>query len=221
MVDAYKADEFWGKYDVQAYTGVPTVTVEAASRQYGRSNPKFTYTVSGAPVTGEPELTSAAELTTPVGDYVIEAATGTVISRGVKFVNGTLTIVKAPVTVTAQSYTRAYGEENPTFEAKYSTLRNREKIDEVLTAQPVFECDATAQSYAGEYEIRVSGCEADNYEFTYVSGKLTIQGGPDAIRDIDNGKSSDDNMYDIAGRKVNRTQNGVYIRNGKKVAKTR
>lgn len=221
MVDAYKADEFWGKYDVQAYTGVPTVTVETASRQYGRSNPKFTYKVSGAPVTGEPELTCAVELTTPVGDYDIEASTGTVISRGVQFVNGTLTIVKAPVTVTAQSYTRAYGEENPTFEAKYSSLRNREKIDEVLTAQPVFECDATAQSYAGEYEIRVSGCEADNYEFTYVSGKLTIQGGPDAIRDIDNGKSSDDNMYDIAGRKVNRTQNGVYIRNGKKVAKTR
>ena len=216
LVDAYSADAFWGKFDVQPYTGVPTVTIGDASRQYGRANPKFTYTISGAPVTGEPVLTSEAELTSPIGNYDIVAAPGSVVSLGVQYIKGTLTVERAPVTVTAQSYTRNYGEENPTFEVKYSTLRNHEKIDEVLTAQPVIECDATSESYAGVYEIRVSGCEADNYEFTYVSGKLTIQGGPDGINGIVSGKNNSD-IYDLAGRKVKAPQRGIYVRGNQKV----
>lgn len=218
LVDAYKADEFWGKFDIEEYTGVPTVTAQPSSRQYGRANGTFTYAVTGAPVTGEPALTCDAELTSPVGDYPIQVAAGSIVSLGVQYVEGTLTVERAPVTVTALSYTREYGEENPVFEAKYSSLRNREKIDDVLKHEPIFECDATPESYAGVYEICVSGCEADNYEFTYVAGKLTIQGGPDAINGIASDKANAGAVYDLSGRKVNRTQNGIYIRNKKKVA---
>ena len=224
MVEAYKADAFWGQFTVEEYTGVPTVTAEPAARQYGRANPSFTYVVTGAPVTGEPSFSTDAVLTTPVGDYPIHVAAGTIVSLGLQLVDGTLTIERAPVTVTAQSYTREYGEENPVFEAKYSTLRNREKIEDVLTHEPVFECDATAESYAGVYEIRVSGCEADNYEFTYVAGKLTVQGGPDGIGGVKEEEklstvnSPQSAVYDLSGRKVTSPQRGIYVRGGKKVA---
>ncbi len=223
LVEAYRADAFWGKYNILEYTGTPTVTAEPASRQYGRANGSFTYVVSGAPITGEPALTTDAALTTPIGDYPIVVAPGTIVSHGLQLVDGTLTIQRAPVTVTAQSYTRAYGEPNPEFEVKYSVLRNREKIDDVLTAQPVIECDATPESYAGVYEIRVSGCQADNYEFTYVFGMLTIEGGPDAIRGIAGEQADEADTYDLAGRKVQRSTSTaqrptIVIRGGKKIA---
>ena len=223
LVEAYRADAFWGKYDIVEYTGTPVVTAEPSSRQYGRANGNFSYAVTGAPITGEPELSTEAVQTTPVGDYPIVVSIGTILSQGAQLVNGTLTVERAPITVTAQSYTRNYGEPNPEFEVKYSSLRNREKIDDVLTAQPVIECDATPESYAGVYEIRVSGCQADNYEFTYVFGKLTIQGGPDAIEGVKNDEMTNDELYDITGRKVERStlnskRSTIIIRGGKKIA---
>ncbi len=223
LVEAYRADAFWGKYNVVEYTGTPVVAAQPASREYGRANSAFEFSVAGAPISGEPELSTEAVLTTPVGDFPIVVGIGSIVTNGVQLQNGTLTIRRAPVTVTAQSYTRAYGEPNPEFEVKYSVLRNREKIEDVLTAQPVIECDATPESYAGDYEIRVSGCQADNYEFTYVDGKLTIEGGPDAIEGVKNGETTDNEAYDLAGRKLQRstrnTQNSrIIIRGGKKIA---
>lgn len=224
LVEAYKADAFWSAANVVPYTGVPTITGANAARQYGRTLSTYGYTVSGAPINGEPVLTTETDATTVVGDYDILVAPGTVTSHNVQLVNGTLTVERAPITVTALSYTRAYGEENPTFEVKYSTLRNREKIADVLLKEPVIECDATKESYAGVYEIRVSGAEAQNYEFTYVAGKLTIEGGPDGIEAVDS-KSVQADTYDLNGRKVSdrqadkrQLQRGIYIRDKHKIA---
>ena len=215
LVEAYQADEYWGKYTVLEFTGTPTVTAEPASRQYGRTNVRLAFTVTGAPINGEPELTTSIEATDPVGEYPITVAPGTVTSKGLVCIDGTLTVERAPVTVTAKSYTRELNEPNPEFEVTYSTLRNREKIEEVLTHEPIIECDATIDSPGGEYEIRVSGAEADNYEFTYVSGKLIIN-DPVGIQAT---KANDSNatIYDLGGRKVTTTQRGVYIRDKQKV----
>ena len=215
LVDAYKADAFWGGAEVQPYTGIPTITAEPVSRQYGRVNPKFTYVVTGAPISGEPLLTTEATAETGVGDYDITVANGTVKSFGLQCVKGTLTIERAPLTVTAQSYTRNKGEENPEFEVRYSSLRNREKIADVLLKEPVITCDATADSPGGTYEIRVSGAEAANYEFTYVNGTLTVL-DPVGINAARTDKAKAD-IYDLAGRKVTNASNGIYVRDGKKV----
>ena len=117
--------------------------------------------------------------------------------------------------MTAQSYTRNKGEENPEFEVRYSSLRNREKIADVLLKEPVITCDATADSPGGTYEIRVSGAEAANYEFTYVNGTLTVL-DPVGINAARTDKAKAD-IYDLAGRKVTNASNGIYVRDGKKV----
>jgi hypothetical protein len=191
------------------------------ARMYGRTNSKFTFTVTGAPVNGEPVITCEAVATTPVGDYPIVVEPGTITSAGLVCVNSTLTVERAPLTVTAKSYSRNVGEQNPDFEVTYSAFKNREKAEDVILTQPSFECDATPESPAGEYEIRVFGAEAQNYDFTYVSGILTVI-DPDGVRDLNlstlNAKPS--TLYDLSGRRVQQTpQRGVFIRDGKKVVK--
>ena len=44
----------------------------------------------------------------------------------------------------------------------------------MLTKSPVIATVATSANEPGEYDITVGGAEAQNYEISYVSGKLTI-----------------------------------------------
>ena len=150
------------------------VTVKSASRMYGDANPTFEYTVSGGALDGEPEITSEATASSPIGEYEIVAAKGTITNYNVTYVNGTLTITKAPLKITAKNYTIKQGEALPTFEVTYEGFRNDE-TEAVLTKLPVITTTATSASEPGEYEITASGAEAQNYKISYVKGKLTIE----------------------------------------------
>ena len=59
------------------------------------------------------------------------------------YVNGTLTITKAPLTVTANSYTIEQGDPVPTFEATYSGFKNGENVKLVM----VYQDDRCAAKY--------------------------------------------------------------------------
>ena len=224
LVEAYKADEHWAQYRICEYTGKPVVTAEDQSRNYGRPNPTFTYTVSGAPISGEPELNSEADSYSVVGTYAITPTAGTIITEGVEYQAGTLTVLPSPLSISVGSYTRNIGEPNPEFELTYRSFRNREKAD-VLLKQPIVECDATPESPAGEYEIRVYGAEAQNYDITYVNGILTVI-DPAGIAGISTSRKTVQDVYDLQGRKLGTTDQtgikaldtkGVYIIGDRKV----
>lgn len=85
-----------------------------------------------------------------------------------------MTINKRELSVTANNYTRAYGEENPEFELTYQGFVNNED-ESVLKAKPVATTSATSTSDVGEYSIIVGNGVADNYNFQYINGKLTIE----------------------------------------------
>ena len=158
------------------------------------------------------EITDA---TTPVGTYVIHTLPGTITSRGLICEEGEFSVTPAALTITAKSYTRKQGEENPEFEVTYKGFRNRETY-EVLTQQPVVSCDATSDSPAGEYAITVSGAAAQNYEITYVDGMLTVVAS-DAIAGIAVDAEGDGVAYDMQGRRVKSpTRKGVYVTSQKK-----
>src|SRR5262249_47809590 len=86
------------------------VTANDKSRVYGDPNPTFTASYSGfknndtfaTAVTGSPSLITTATATSPVGPYTITVAQGTLAATNYdfSFVNGTLTITKATLTVT-------------------------------------------------------------------------------------------------------------------------
>ena len=216
LVEAYKADEHWGAYRICEFTGKPVVTAEDHTRNYGRTNPTYTYTVSGAPIDGEPELICEADANSVVGPYAITPAQGTIVTEGVTFQPGTLTVAPSPLTISVGSYTRNIGEPNPEFEITYRSFRNREKADVLLTPA-VVECDATPDSPAGEYEIRVFGATAQNYEITFSNGTLTVI-DPAAIAGINADRKAAPEVYDLQGRKLSTANGkGVYIVGSRKV----
>ena len=214
---AYEADEFWGKYTIREFTGVPTVEADSLQRPYGKNNGKLTFTVTGAPVNGEPEIACETNAITPVGTYPITLSAGTITNRDLVLKNGECIVEPATLTVTAQSYTRQVGEPNPDFEFSYSGWKNRETADVLLSA-PTIECDATADSPSGTYEIRVVGGQALNYVFEYVNGTLTVL-DPVGVRDVKN-NSSNGKLYDLSGRPVRGGSNHktIVVNNGRKVA---
>ena len=209
QMEAYAANANWSKATITEYTGIPTVTAHSASRIYGRINPTFTYVISGAPVNGEPVLVTEADNYSPVGEYPIVVQAGTITNKGLVLIDSIFTINPSPATLTARNYTRNVGEENPEFLFNSSTLRNSEKINDVLLTQPTIECDATPDSPAGIYEIRIFGAEAQNYEFTYVNGKLTVI-DPTGVEGV-TADESNKPVYDLQGRRVTKPTRGLYI----------
>ena len=108
-----------------------------------------------------------------------------------------------------KSYSRMMGEANPEFEVTYSGFRNRETA-EVLTKLATATCEATPDSPAGDYDIVPSGAEAENYEFTYVPGVLTVQ-APVGVRDIKDDTAAPRDIYNIAGQRLTKPVRGVNI----------
>lgn len=214
MIAAYQADEVWNKYTILEYTGKPIVAVVDTTRAYGNSNPPFEYEVTGAPVNGHPTISTETDVKTPIGTYPLTIEIGTITTPDVQLVNGTLTVEKAPLVIKARSYTREFGEENPTFKLSYRSFKNNEK-ESILLVQPTIECDATPESPAGDYEIRVFGAEAANYDITYEYGVLTVK-APAGIGGVEDDTTQKD-YYDLSGRKVNKPTRGLYIKDQQKV----
>lgn len=72
-----------------------------------------------------------------------------------------------PITLTAKSYTRVYGEANPTF--GYDVEGGE------LSGAPQITCEATKESPVGIYPIVITKGSVSNENVTYVNGTLTIE----------------------------------------------
>jgi hypothetical protein len=110
-----------------------------------------------------------------VGSYPIKVEKGTVTNKNVTYVDGTLTITKAPLTVGVQNVTITEEDVIPTFTLTYSGFRNGDTENTAFTTKPVATTTAVALSKAGTYPITVSGGEAKNYALSYTQGTLTIK----------------------------------------------
>ncbi|GEM_PF-580255 len=199
-----------------------TIKAKNATRTYGEANPTFEYSSEGAELVGTPVITCEATETSPVGEYPIVVTKGSVTNSNDSYVNGTLTITKAPLKVSVGNYSRTKGEDNPEFTIDYDWFKNGDDVSVLLT-KPTAYTTATKDSEAGEYPIYISGGEAQNYELFYTDGVLTVI----ASTGIDSVVSSESKVFDvysIGGTKVrskistlDNLPKGVYIVNGKKL----
>ncbi|RFS21896.1 PKD domain-containing protein [Chitinophaga silvatica] len=161
-----------------------TVTAKDASKTYnamtynGGNGVDYTGFVTGETstiVTGTVTYGGNAQNAINSGTYTIIPAGLSAPNYNIQYVNGTLTVNKAPLIVTAVNDTKTYDGlayhdgNNITF----SGFVNNEPPG-VVTGVLTYGGTAQNAVNAGTYSITPSGLSAYNYSITYVDGTLTI-----------------------------------------------
>lgn len=157
-----------------------TAHVANTTKVYGDANPEFNITYSGFR-DGDSEvgfsvpasISIIVDNSSKVGKYDIVASGAVSDKYEISYIPGTLTITKAPLSISAGNYTKKQGDAMPVFKASYAGFKNGED-ESVLTKQPVFSCEANEASAPAEYAVTISGAEAENYDISYEQGRLTV-----------------------------------------------
>ena len=207
-------------YSYQYVTGAVTVDpaplaigVAPATRRYGDPDPAFTVTYDGlvngdqpsTVVTGTPAFTAnltrevngvttvyPSSPTSPAGSYRTRV-TGLHASSDytVTHTSGTMTVTRAPLTISVNPATRLYGQPDPTFALSYAGFANGEG-PEVLDGTVAYDVytkllvngvptviPSSLTSPRGTYDVRPSGLVSPDYAIRYVSGHMTVTNSPD------------------------------------------
>ena len=158
------------------------ITADNQNKTYGANNPILTATYTGfvnsdsqASLATLPDISTIAASSSPVGNYAITASGAVDPNYAITYFTGTLTVAQAPLTITADNQSRAYGVTNPTLTATYIGFVNGD-TQASLTTPPVISTTAIASSPLGNYPISVSGAVDPNYTISYASGTLTVTG---------------------------------------------
>ncbi|PXW78110.1 filamentous hemagglutinin family protein, partial [Blastomonas natatoria] len=170
-----------GNLFIFARQPILTFTADDQSRTYGQASPAYTFQVSGLvngdtasyAYTGAPRLFD--ESSGGAGLDAIRFDPDTLASDvgyGFAFVDGTLTTLKALLTVTADNVSREYGLANPGFTASFAGFVGSDDASVISGLE--FTTIADLLSDAGTYSITPFGAFADNYDFDFVPGTLTI-----------------------------------------------
>jgi hypothetical protein len=161
------------------------VTANSLTSVYGSALPTLGYTVTGfvngdtvgSATTGAPTLGTSATSHSAVGSYPTTASLGSLAATNYnfQFVNGTLTITPATLTVTATNASRTYGTANPTFAYTITGFVNGD-AQSVVGGSATETTVATPTTTVGNYAITFAteALTASNYTFNYVNGNLTI-----------------------------------------------
>ena len=122
-------------------------------------------------------LTTSATPSSSVGTYTIVATQGSLAAANYvfKFVNGTLTVTPAVLTVTAADATMVYGTSMPALTNTITGFVNSDPSS-VVSGSAVLATSATSSSDAGNYAITVGlgSLSAANYTFKLVNGTLAV-----------------------------------------------
>ena len=157
-----------------------TAHVANTTKVYGDANPEFNITYSGFR-DGDSEvgfsvpasISTIVDNSSIVGKYDIVASGAVSDKYEISYIPGTLTVTKAPLSISAGNYTKKQGDAMPVFKASYTGFKNGEN-ESVLTKQPVFSCEANEASAPAEYAVTISGADAENYDISYEQGRLTV-----------------------------------------------
>ena len=155
-----------------------TVTADNKTKAYGAALPTLTYTVTGLvgseTLTTLPTLSTSATAASHVGSYAITAAGASASSDyTLSYIDGTLSVTPAPLTITADNKTKIYGSALPALTATCNGLVNGD-TPASLSSQPTLSTTATAASHVGTYVITASGAVDSDYTMTQVNGTMLV-----------------------------------------------
>ncbi len=191
-----------GNRRIYSFTPVLTYTADSGSRTYGGANPALGVTITGLvpgddladAVIGTPTLTSLGlALAAPAGSYATVPGGVTATEQGyaIAFVNGVLTVTPAPLTVTAESLSKVYGDPDPALTFAVSGLVLGETPGAVLTGALARAAGETVAG--GPYAIGQGTLAATaNYALSFVPGTFTITPAPLSIAALAQSKTYGD-----------------------------
>ncbi|UWX57108.1 filamentous hemagglutinin N-terminal domain-containing protein [Chlorobaculum sp. MV4-Y] len=189
-------------YDVQgAGTGTInkaplTITGGTTSHQYDATPYTNTYSVSGT-LYGSDAVTGVSTLGTGTnaGTYNdnLTSATGNGLSNyQISYVNGSLTITKAPLTITGGTTSHQYDATQ--YTNSYSITAGELYGSDTLTGVSTLGTGTNAGTY-NDNLTSATGNGLSNYQISYVNGSLTITKAPLTITANDDSKTYDTVAY--------------------------
>ncbi|MDA1274732.1 MAG: MBG domain-containing protein, partial [Verrucomicrobia bacterium] len=200
-------------FPLPGITGSAILTLTVSDTNGGQGSTQFTVTVNVPAQTVTPEMSwpnpAAIVYGTALGSTQLNAAASVPGTFAYSPVSGailqalsvtftptdttlyetvqttvSITVNKAPLTITADSKSKVYGAALPALTASYSGFVNGETVA-VLAAPISLSTTATASSNAGSYTITPAGASAANYTISFVTGALTVSAAPLTIRPDD------------------------------------
>jgi hypothetical protein len=169
--------EAWFTFTIQK--APLTVTATDKFRSYGEDNPALTCSYAGlvnsddvAVIDTPPVLSTTAVKSSPVNTYKITPSGGVDDNYAFTYVEGTLTVNAAALTITAHATNRAYGAVNPPLTGTLSGVVSGDDITGLYTTA------ATVTSPVGTYDIVPTfsdpGSKLGNYSLTTNHALLAI-----------------------------------------------
>lgn len=132
------------------------------------------------------------------GKTVITASQpGTGFTLPAESVSQTLTIEKAPLTISVDNCHKVYGEDDFSFEFVYSGFVSTDSA-EMLDKLPTVSTRASKFSAAGTYAVTLSGGHDSNYAFILVPDSLVVNKAPLEIKADDRTKAFGSPMPELS-----------------------
>src|SRR5512140_757422 len=145
------------------------VTADSKSIVFGQADPAFTYTKSPSVALSIEPTCTVSGVHTAVGTYPITCSGGADSNYTISYTAGTLTITAAPLMVTANNQSKAYGASDPTF-----TYTKSPSV--ALSTEPT--CTVSGPHTAVRtYPITCSGGADSNYTISSKERSVAIKAG--------------------------------------------
>jgi hypothetical protein len=158
-----------------------TVTASSASVSFGGDIPAITPMYGGFvngdnqfDLSAQPTCTTTATDTSPPGTYPTTCSGAASANYNFNYVQGTVSIVRAVLDVTASSATISYGSTPPAITPFYDGFLNGDGPSS-LTTQPTCSTTVTAGTPVGGYTSSCSGGSSPNYTLVYHPGTITVK----------------------------------------------
>ena len=182
------------------------VTIDNKSSVYGEAQVTLTATDNGI-IAGDTNVYTLECVVTELSNVGYYNIVGTALDSNyeITFANETNSyeVTKKALTITANNKTITYGDDVSNAGVEYSGFVNNE-IETHLNGELTFSYTYTQFGNVGTYSIIPSGYTSDNYQITFINGKLIVN--PKAITVTIENKTS---VYGETQVELTATDNGI------------
>ncbi len=184
-----------------------SVTADNKSKIYGDDNPELTATVTGT-VNGDVlnySLATTALKFSNVGSYPVTVTLGSNPNYNVSTTDGTLSIGQKAASVTADSKSKTYGDDNPALTATVSGTVNGDVLNYTLATS------AGKFSNVGNYAITVTLGSNPNYNVSKTDSTLSITQKSASVTAVNKSKTYGDDNPALTATVVGEVGGGAAI----------